>query len=136
MRFDLGFGTRNMLLNRGFSNAAYRQTALEHQNYIDEFARNRMANGEPPMMAYANAETIDEPEQVEQYLNDTVPRRDLGGSSSWVRSIEHLPDAGMTIMTTPNGHEYYYPQTSEEAGDWVTSDSIGNHYNHFIRQRA
>lgn len=136
MRFDLGFGTRNMLLNRAFHDAAYRQTAMEHQDYIDEFARRRMANGENPAMAYYNAETIDEPQQVEQYWNDFTPRRDIGGSSSWVRSIEHLPDAGMSIMTTSNGKEYYYPQTSDEAGDWINSDSIGQHFNNYIKMRG
>jgi hypothetical protein len=136
MRFDLGYGTRNMLLNRSFTNAAYRQTALEHQNYIDEFARQRMANGENPAMAYYEAETIDEPTKVEKYWNDFEPRRPVDDSSSWVNSIEHLPDAGMSVMTTNGGKEYYYPQTSDEAGDWITSDSIGGYYNNFVKTRG
>lgn len=136
MRFSLGLGTRNALLNRSFSNAAYRQTALEHQQYIDDFAAKRMAQGQSPAEAYYYAENIDEPEQIEQYWNDFEPRRDLGGSSSWINEVEHLPDEGISILHTNGGKQIMVPQTSEEAGDMITSDSIGQYYNNFLRNRG
>lgn len=136
MKFDFGYGTRNMLLNRDWSDAAYRQTALEHQNAIDYFTRQRMLAGEDPLQAQYNAETIDEPEQVVKYWTDDEPRRPVGGESSWIRSLDYNPDVGLVQMNTDNG-SYLYPATDDMVGDWVTSDiGVGNYFNNFIKSKG
>ena len=133
MLFNLGFGTRNILMNRDWQDAAYRQTSMEHQAAIDNFTRKRLMQGEDPLIARYNAEYVDEPTQIVKYWEDEEPRRPINADSTWIRSIEYLPDAGIAQMNTDNG-SYIYPATDDMVGDWVTSDmGVGNYFNKFIK---
>jgi hypothetical protein len=131
MRFDLGQGTRNVLLNRENSEAAYRQSPIEHEEALNQFKR-------PDMLPHQELVAIMEGENAEKelpkYWNDEVPRLDLGGSSSWIDGIEYIPELGIAIMET-DGREYYYPMTPKEVGDWMTSPSLGSYYNANVKLR-
>lgn len=131
MRFELGYGTRNALLNNYGKDAAYRQTPEEHEALIHKYERPSMS---PMEQLLAIQKGIDEERINPKYWNDEIPRLDVGGSSSWIDGIEYLPDLGIAIMKT-NGREYYYPMTPNEVGDWITSDSLGSYYNKFVKLR-
>lgn len=132
MRFDLGYGTRNVLLNGSNAEAAYRQTPTEHEEALHKYERPGQT---PAERLIATEQGMIEEQMLPKYWNDTIPRRDVGGSSSWINGIEYLPDFGLAIMNT-KGREYYYPATNEEMGDWITSDSIGGTYNEKFKQRG
>lgn len=129
MRFSLGQGTRNVLLNRDNSEAAYRQDPAEHDALIHQYEKPGMTPNERLLAAIKG---LEEEKQNPKYWNDEVPRLDLGGSSSWIDQIEYVPSLGMAIMET-NGREYYYPMTPNEVGNWMNSDSLGSYYNKFIK---
>lgn len=131
MRFQIGYGTRNALLNNYAKDAAYRQSPEEHEALIHKYERPNMS---PMEMLLATQKGIDEEKINPKYWDDETPRLDLGGSSSWIDGIEYLPNLGLAIMHT-GGREYYYPMTPDEVGDWVTSDSLGSYYNHFVKLR-
>jgi len=125
MKFDLGYGTRNVLLNRTNGDAAYRQSPIEHEAALHKY---ETPNQTPAERLFAAERGEIEEKELPKYWLEDVPRRDLGGSSSWIDNIEYLPDLGLAIMHT-NGHEYYYPMTADEVGDWMNSDSLGSYYN-------
>lgn len=129
MRFNLGFGTRNALLNRYAKDAAFRQTPEEHDAAIHKYEVPGM---NPTQLLQAAMKGADEERLLPQYWDDETPRLDLHPSSSWIDGIEYFPDLGIAIMQT-NGKEYYYPLTAKEVGDWVTSDSVGSFYNRNIK---
>lgn len=130
MKFDVGFGTRNALLNRSESDAAYRQDPVEHERVIHQFEQP----GQTPVeQMLATEKGIEAEKALPQYWDDNTPRRDLGGSSSWIDGIEYIPSLGIAIMHTISGKEYYYPMTSDELGDWMNSDSLGSYYNRFVK---
>lgn len=126
MKFRIGFGTRNML-NDG--EAAYRQSPAEHENLLHKYERPGMTPAEKMIAAERG---ILEEKLVPKYWDDEYPRRDVGGSSSWIDEIEYLPTLGLAIMHT-NGNQYYYPMTADEVGDWMNSDSLGSYYNRNIK---
>jgi hypothetical protein len=132
MRFGLGFGTRNVLLNRNNAEAAYRQTPAEHDEALHQFERPGQT---PAEQLIAAEEGMIAEKELPKYWDDDTPRRDLGGSSSWINEIEYLPSVGMAILHA-GGRQYYYPMTTDEAGNWVTSDSIGQYYNQNVKMRG
>ena len=46
MHFKVGEGTRNVLLNRGHKDAAYRQSDLEHEQTLNQYVRPGMTEFE------------------------------------------------------------------------------------------
>lgn len=131
MRFNLGQGTRNVLLNRENSDAAYRQSLEEHEEALNQFKKPGMLP-QQELIAIMDGEIAEK--ELPKYWDDEVPRLDLGGSSSWIDGIEYYPDLGLAIMNT-NGREYYYPMTPDEVGHWITSPSLGSYYNANIKLR-
>lgn len=132
MRFGLGFGTRNVLLNRGNSDAAYRQSPAEHEQVLHMFERPGQTPAEK-LLAAEQGEIAEK--ELPRYWDDDIPRRDVGGSSSWVDEVEYLPSMGIAILHA-GGKQYYYPMTADEAGNWITSDSIGQFYNQNLKMRG
>lgn len=131
MRFNLGQGTRNVLLNRDNSEAAYRQSLTEHEEALNQFKKPGMLP-QQELMAIMEGENAEK--ELPKYWDDEVPRLNLGGSSSWIDGIEYIPELGIAIMNT-NGREYYYPMTPKEVGDWMTSPSLGSYYNANVKLR-
>ena len=129
MRFELGKVTRNALLNPYAADAAYRQTPEEHSALIHKYERAGMS---PTELMLATQRGIDEEKINPKYWDEETPRWDLGGSSSWIDGIEYIPSLGIAVMKT-GGNEYYYPMTSDEVGDWMTSDSLGSYYNRNVK---
>lgn len=121
--------TRNMLQNGDAAIAAFRQSPAEHDELLHRYER---AGQSPTERLLAVEQGIQEEKSYPKYWNDEFPRRDLGASSSWIDDIEYLPDLGIAVMHT-NGKQYYYPMSSDEAGRWVTSDSLGQYYNNNIK---
>jgi len=129
MKFNIGFGTRNALLNNSNSEAAYRQDPVEHDKMIHKYEQP----GQSPAELLAAAEKgLEEEKANPKYWDDEFPRRDINESSSWIDEIEYLPSLGIVVMKT-NGNEYYYPMTANEVGDWITSDSLGGYYNRNVK---
>lgn len=131
MRFDLMPVTRNALLNVGNSDAAYRQTEAQHDEALNHFIEPGMS---PQELMGAMIAGEDAEQKLPQYWDDATPRLPLNAGSSWINSIEVQPSLGLTIFTL-GGKQYYKPMTPDEAGDMVTSNSIGDYYNNFLRGR-
>lgn len=129
MKFQLGQGSRNVLLNRENGEAAYRQTDAEHNEALQKYMTPGM---DSKSLLEATVKGQDEEKLNPKYWDDDTPRLDLGGSSSWIDDIEYMPELGLAIMHT-GGREYYYPMTPDEVGDWMNSDSLGSYYNNFVK---
>lgn len=125
MKFSLGYGTRNMLLNDSNRDAAYRQDPTEHTRVLHQFERP----GQTPIeRLLASQEGMVAEQELPEYWDDQIPRKDVGGSSSWIDEIEYLPSLGIAVVKS-NGKQYFYPKSAKEVGDTITSDSIGSDYN-------
>lgn len=131
MIFDIGNGTRNMLLNQYLKEAAYRQTPQEHEELINKYVRPGMSPAQM-MLAMAQGEQLERLNK--KYWNEQTPRYDFSPSSSWISQVESLPDLGITRVTTDRGQSYYYPQSTDEAGNFVTSDSLGQYFNNYMKR--
>lgn len=129
MKFRLGFGTRNML---GDGEAAYRQSPTEHEELLHKYEKPGQT---PAERLIATERGMIEEKMNPKYWDDKYPRRNVGGSSSWIDEIEYLPSLGIAIMHT-NGKQYYYPMTSDEVGDWMNSDSLGRYYNNNVKLKG
>ena len=129
MRFQIGQGTRNALLNRSMSDAAYRQSQIEHKQALDKFVKPGM-NPAQRLIALEQGKLYEE--SLPKYWNDNTPRRPLNPSSSFIEQIETYPGLGMTRIQI-GGKSYIYPMSSDEVGRMVTADSIGQYYNHHVK---
>lgn len=129
MKFQIGQGTRNALLNRSMSDAAYRQSQLEHKQALDKFVKPGM-NPAQQLIAKQEGELYEK--SLPKYWNDNTPRRPLNPSSSFIEQVETYPGLGMTRIQI-GGRSYIYPMTSDEVGRMVTADSIGQYYNNNVK---
>ena len=128
MLFKLGDATRNALLNSGAKEEAYRQTQRQHDSYANKYVKPGMT---PFRVMVAMAQGEQEERLNPRYWNDDRPRvvkGELSPSSTWIDSVEYLPDMGLSVIVTDNGRQYYYPKTARQVGNLVTSPSIGQWY--------
>lgn len=132
MQFDIGPGTNNATLIHELSEAAYKQSPSEHEELLNHYVKPGMS---PAQLMLAQLQGQQLEKLYKKYWLEQTPRYDLSPSSSWVRQIETLPDLGITRMTTDRGKSYYYPQTTDEAGDMVTSPSIGRYWRDFLARK-
>lgn len=116
------------LLNK---KAAYRQTPLEHTRALRRFVRPGM---NPARYALALQKGKQYEKRLPSYWDDKLPRKDLNPSSSFIRKINHLPRNNTSILLMGN-RAYVYPQTSKQAGDMVSSRSLGRYYNMFMKRK-
>jgi hypothetical protein len=129
MNFQINPISRNVLA--GNSEAAYRQTPAQHDELLHQFERPGMT----PMELMAAQLQGEEAEAAEpRYWLDQTPRRDLGVGSSWIKNVEYLPESGIAIITMPDGKNEYRFLDSDTVGDFITSDSLGNYFNRFLRE--
>lgn len=129
MIFQIGQGTRNALLNRSMSDAAYRQSQLEHKQALDKFVKPGM-NPAQKLIAIEQGKLYEK--SLPKYWNDTTPRRPLNPSSSFIERVETYPGLGMTRIQI-GGRSYIHPMTNNEVGKMVTSNSIGQYYNRRVK---
>ena len=129
MRFQLGQGTRNALLNRSMSDAAYRQSQTEHNGAINKFVTPGM-NPVQRMAALKQGEAYEQ--SLPKYWNDNTPRRPLNPSSSFIEQVEYYPGLGMTRIQI-GGKSYIDPMDARRTGDMVTADSVGGYYNRHVK---
>lgn len=58
---------------------------------------------------------------------DYSPRKELHPSSSFIEGVEYVPSLGLALITI-GGKKYSFPGfTSEQMGDFITSDSLGRY---------
>lgn len=118
--------THNYLLNKSNDDAAYRQSLDEHEETINKYVVPGM---NPQEKELAIQMGMLEEMNLPRYWDDTYPRRDLGLSSSWVRSLKLEPNSNVAIVND----KYILPMTTDEAGDILTSESIGDKISKKIR---
>lgn len=53
-------------------------------------------------------------------------------SSTFVRNIRYLPNAGTAFVRLGN-NQYWYGMTPRLLSQWLTSNSLGRFYNNYIR---
>lgn len=130
MRFTVGNGTRNALLNRTEKDAAYKQTPVEHEEMLNKYVRPTDTPVERQIHLLQGQK--EESEYPKYWNTDETPRRDLNPSSSFIRNVEVVPDMGITRLTLGN-KQYNYVVNPDEAGDMLTDFSIGHFYNNRIK---
>lgn len=132
MQFDIGPGTNNATLIHEMSDAAYRQTPQEHEELLNHYVKPGMT---PAQLMLAQLQGQQLEKLYKKYWLEQTPRYDLSPSSSWIRRVENLPDLGLSGITTDRGNTYWYPQTTDEAGDMVTSPSLGSYWRNFLMRK-
>lgn len=129
MQFEINPVSRNALL--GDREAAYRQTPAQHEELLTQFERPGMT---PMELMAAQLQGIEAEQAEPRYWLDEKPRRDIGAGSSWIKGVEYLPDSGIAIITMPDGKSEYRFMDAQGVGDFITSDSLGNYFNRFLRE--
>ena len=130
MLFELSKMTRNALMNPYEAEAAYRQSPSQHEALLNKYVKPGMS---PAELMLALDQGRQEEAAEPRYWNDQLPRRDIGASSSWIDSIEYLPDMGLASFSV-NGRQYFYPMSSDEVGDLINSDSIGQNVSKMMKR--
>lgn len=129
MKFQIGQGTRNALLDGNVAPAAFRQSLLEHKEALERFVKPGM-NPAQKRIALEQGKLYEE--SLPKYWNDNTPRRPLHPSSSFIEQVETYPGLGMTRIQIGD-KSYIYPMSTDEVGRMITSDSIGQYYNNHVK---
>lgn len=129
MRFQLGQATRNALLNRNYTDAAYRQSDVEHERALKKYVKPGM-NPAQELVARQQGEMYEK--SLPKYWNDNNPRRPLDPSSSFIEQVETYPGLGMARIQI-GGRSYIYPMTCDEVGRMITAPSVGQYYNEHVK---
>jgi len=132
MQFDIGPGTNNATLVHEMSDAAYKQSPSEHEELLNRYVKPGMS---PAQLLLAQLQGEQLEKLYKKYWLEETPRYEFSPSSSWIRRVENLGDLGLTGITTDRGRTYWVPQSSEEAGDFVTSPSLGSYWRDFLARR-
>lgn len=130
IRFDVmtGRGLGNNTLMSGDRKATERQTPLEHEELLDITTlpdyptflamppgpqKSLMYNA---LMAQAELREQEDP----RYWNDTMPRRNITQSSSFIGPIDY--DQNSNLATVQLGDRLYvYPLDNQQMSEWLNS---------------
>ena len=69
-----------------------------------------------------NVETVSKP-----FMNNPAH-----SSSTFIKRIVYMPDSSQVLVTLGNS-KYVYPMSRTQLARWMTSDSLGQHYNRYIK---
>ena len=53
--------------------------------------------------------------------------------SSWIYDLTYDPDEQVTIMTTFNGNEYWFPMDEWQYKEWLRARSKGKYYHRKLK---
>lgn len=144
IHFDVmtGRGLSNNALMSGDRTATERQTPYEHAELLDittlpDYQRIMATNPAalamfmPSLMAQAELREAEYP----KYWDDTVPRRDISQSSSFIGPIDYDPYSNMAMVQLGNK---VYPYTGIDPvrmSEWLNYPSMEDYYTNFVKAK-
>lgn len=142
IHFDVmtGAGLGNNAMYGGNRDAAQRQTPEEHAELLDITTLpnyQRIMTTNPAALPMLMPSLIAEAELREQaspkYWDDSVPRRYLTQSSSFVGPMDYDPYSNM-VMVNLNNRVYPYAGIDPvRMAEWLDYPSLGQYYNGFVK---
>lgn len=142
IHFDVmtGAGLGNNALIGGVREAVERQTPYEHEALLDvttlpDYQRIMTTNPSalamfmPSLIAQAELREAEYP----KYWDDSVPRRDVTQSSSFVGPMDYDPYSNMAMVQLNNRVYPYVGIDPVRMAEWLNYPSIGQYYNRFVK---
>lgn len=142
IHFDVmtGAGLGNNALIGGVREAVERQTPYEHEALLDvttlpDYQRIMTTNPSalamfmPSLIAQAELREAEYP----KYWDDSVPRRDVTQSSSFVGPMDYDPYSNMAMVQLNNRVYPYVGMDPVRMAEWLNYPSIGQYYNRFVK---
>lgn len=142
IHFDVmtGAGLGNNALIGGVREAVERQTPYEHEALLDvttlpDYQRIMTTNPSalamfmPSLIAQAELREAEFP----KYWDDSVPRRDVTQSSSFVGPMDYDPYSNMAMVQLNNRVYPYVGMDPVRMAEWLNYPSIGQYYNRFVK---
>jgi len=142
IHFDVmtGAGLGNNALIGGVREAVERQTPYEHEALLDvttlpDYQRIMTTNPSalamfmPSLIAQAELREAEYP----KYWDDSVPRRDVTQSSSFVGPMDYDPYSNMATVQLNNRVYPYVGIDPVRMAEWLNYPSIGQYYNRFVK---
>lgn len=135
-----GAGLGNNALIGGVREAVERQTPYEHEALLDvttlpDYQRIMTTNPSalamfmPSLIAQAELREAEYP----KYWDDSVPRRDVTQSSSFVGPMDYDPYSNMAMVQLNNRVYPYVGMDPVRMAEWLNYPSIGQYYNRFVK---
>lgn len=142
IHFDVmtGAGLGNNALIGGVREAVERQTPYEHEALLDvttlpDYQRIMTTNPSalamfmPSLIAQAELREAEYP----KYWDDSVPRRDVTQSSSFVGPMDYDPYSNMVMVQLNNRVYPYVGMDPVRMAEWLNYPSLGQYYNRFVK---
>lgn len=142
IHFDVmtGAGLGNNALIGGVREAVERQTPYEHEALLDvttlpDYQRIMSTNPSaiamfmPSLIAQAELREAEYP----KYWDDSVPRRDVTQSSSFIGPMDYDPYSNMTMVQLNNRMYPYVGIDPVRMAEWLNYPSMGQYYNRFVK---
>lgn len=142
IHFDVmtGAGLGNNALIGGVREAVERQTPYEHEALLDvttlpDYQRIMTTNPSalamfmPSLIAQAELREAEFP----KYWDDSVPRRDVTQSSSFVGPMDYDPYSNMAMVQLNNRVYPYVGMDPVRMAEWLNYPSMGQYYNRFVK---
>lgn len=144
IHFDVmtGRGLGNNALMSGDRAATERQTPYEHAELLDittlpDYQRIMATNPAalamfmPSLVAQAELREAEYP----KYWDDSVPRRDISQSSSFIGPVDYDPYSNMAMVQLGNK---VYPYTGIDPvrmSEWLNYPSMEDYYTNFVKAK-
>ena len=142
IHFDVmtGAGLGNNALIGGVRDAVERQTPYEHEALLDvttlpDYQRIMSTNPSaiamfmPSLIAQAELREAEYP----KYWDDSVPRRDVTQSSSFIGPMDYDPYSNMAMVQLNNRMYPYVGIDPVRMAEWLNYPSMGQYYNRFVK---
>ena len=142
IHFDVmtGAGLGNNALIGGVREAVERQTPYEHEALLDvttlpDYQRIMSTNPSaiamfmPSLIAQAELREAEFP----KYWDDSVPRRDVTQSSSFIGPMDYDPYSNMAMVQLNNRMYPYVGIDPVRMAEWLNYPSMGQYYNRFVK---
>ena len=142
IHFDVmtGAGLGNNALIGGVREAVERQTPYEHEALLDvttlpDYQRIMSTNPSaiamfmPSLIAQAELREAEYP----KYWDDSVPRRDVTQSSSFIGPMDYDPYSNMAMVQLNNRMYPYVGIDPVRMAEWLNYPSMGQYYNRFVK---
>ena len=142
IHFDVmtGAGLGNNALIGGVREAVERQTPYEHEALLDVTTLpdyQRIMTTNPSALAMLMPSLIAQAELREaefpKYWDDSVPRRDVTQSSSFVGPMDYDPYSNMAMVQLNNRVYPYVGMDPVRMAEWLNYPSMGQYYNRFVK---
>ena len=143
IHFDVmtGAGLGNNALIGGVREAVERQTPYEHEALLDvttlpDYQRIMSTNPSaiamfmPSLIAQAELREAEYP----KYWDDSVPRRDVTQSSSFIGPMDYDPYSNMAMVQLNNRMYPYVGIDPVRMAEWLNYPSMGQYYNRFVKE--